>query len=464
MESYQIIEKFCKPWEERALLSYCIADIEFFYTLLSSMDTKDFLDPEHQILYSLFINLYKNGVNKFDLAIIIKEAKDLGIIEQVGGVDFIKSLYNMKISKENFKLILEKVLESSLKYKLYTNLEENCSLLLNETSLSGEDLIGKVESSILDLSTISKAVKEPQDLSVGLSELIEQRRQSEVILSGLSTGYSILDKLIDGLLPGTLNVLAARKKMGKSALLTNIALNTAFRLRIPVLYVDTEMSYNEFRDRSIASLAGVRERVVKHGGYTDEQYNRICKAGALVGSGLLFHERMPGYTVDKLVALYKKFKYKHNIGLAVFDYIKEPDSSSVSKNRKEYQILGDVTTKLKDLAGTLDIPFLAAVQLNRDLDVADSDRVARYADIVAHWSTRSEKERQEHGFGCGSHKLIIKDSRRGGITGDAGIGYYFFKDQLRIKEVPIEKQLIKFTGETVDEYSAKYEFSDEELI
>ena len=464
MEIDQVIEKFCKPWEERALLSFCIKDIDFLYTLLASMDVKDFLDSDHQILYSLLINLYKNGVHKFDLSIIIKEAKDLGVIEQVGGVDYIKSLYNMKVSKENFKLILAKVLEASLKYKLYTNLEDNCSLLLNNTELNGEDLIGRVETSILDLSTASRAVREPQDLSEGLSELIESRRNTAIRLTGLSTGFSILDKMIDGLIPGTLNVLAARKKMGKSAVLTNIALNTAFRLNVPVLYVDTEMSYDAFRDRSIASLAGVRERVVKHGGYTEEQYQRIIKASNMVKGNLLFHERMPGYTIDKLVALYKKFKYKHDIGLAIFDYIKEPDSTSVDKNRKEYQILGDVTTRLKDLAGTLNIPFLTAVQLNRDLDVADSDRIARYADIVAHWQARTEKERQEHGFVCGSHKLIIKDARHGGSTGDSGIGYYFFKDQLRIKEVPLEKQLIKFTEGAMENDSAKYEFSDEELI
>lgn len=464
MESYQVIEKFCKSWEERALLSYCIKDIDFLYTLLSSMEIKDFLDSDHQILYSLLINLYKNGVNKFDLSIIIKEAKELGVVEQIGGVDYIKSLYHMTVSKENFKLILAKVLEASLKYKLYNNLEDNRMLLLNSMDLSGEDLIGKVETSILDLSTESRAIKEPQDLSEGLLDLIESRKNSPVVLSGISTGFPILDRMIDGLLPGTLNVLAARKKMGKSAVLTNIALNASYRLNIPVLYVDTEMSYGEFRDRAIASLSGVRERVVKHGGYTDEQYQRIIKATHLVRNGLLFHERMPGYTVDKLVALYKKFKYKHNIGLAIFDYIKEPSSTNSDKNRKEYQILGDVTTRLKDLSGTLNIPFLTAVQLNRDLDVADSDRIARYADVVAHWEARTEKERQEHGFICGSHKLVVKDSRRGGNTGAGGIGYYFFKDQLRIKEVPPEKQLSDFTGEAVDDSSAKYEFSEEELI
>ena len=464
MDTYQVIEKFCKVWEERALLSFCLRDMNVLYTLLSTMDVDDFLDPDHQIIYSLLISLQKSGVNKFDLHLVIKEAKDLGVIEQVGGVDYIKGLYNMKVSKENFDVIVNSVLAASLKYKLYNNLEDSRELLLSDNGLTGEDLIGRVEASILDLSTASRAIVEPVDLSTGLVELINKRRECPIELSGVSTGYPILDKQIDGLVPGTLNILAARKKMGKSAILTNIALYIAYVTKIPVLYVDTEMSYSQYRDRCISSIAGVKERIIKHGGYSNEQYDRIIKAVKALDSGLLFHERMPGFTVEKLVALYKKFKYKHGIGVAVFDYIKEPDSSSVDRNRKEYQILGDVTTRLKDLAGTLDIPFLTAVQLGRSLDVADSDRIARYADVVAHWTMRTEKELQDHGFSCGSNKLIIKDTRRGGVTSESGIGYYFFKEQLRVKEVPPEKQLTNFSKEVVNDGSSGYEFSDEELI
>ena len=370
----------------------------------------------------------------------------------------------MKVSFSNFSVILNAVLEASLKYKLFIKLEESKELVLSDNSLSATDVIGKVETNILDLSTNSFSLKEPEDLSVGLLDLIESKKDAKIELSGLSTGYPIFDKLVDGLVPGTLNVVAARKKMGKSAFLTNIALYVAYKEKRPVLYVDTEMSYNEFRFRSLASLSGVKERIIKHGGYTDDQYLRIRKAAEALESNLLYHERMPGYTVDKLVAIYKKFKHKHNIGLAIFDYIKEPDSSSVDKNRKEYQILGDVTTKLKDLSQNLDIPFLTAVQLSRDLDVADSDRIARYADIVAFWSTRAEKELSEFGPSCGSHKLIIKDSRRGGTTGEKGIGYYFFKHHIRVKEVPPEKQLINFNKEFSDDGAANTTYSDEDLV
>jgi len=284
-------------------------------------------------------------------------------------------------------------------------------------------------------------IEEPRNFADGLEDYIEERRENKVDIIGLSTGYPILDKQIDGMVPSTLLVIAARKKMGKSALLTNIATHVAVRLRKTVLYVDTELSYEEWRPRALSILSGVPERDIKHGGYDQRSYERLQKAIQLVNrGGKLFHEYMPGYSVDKLVALYKKYKIKEDLGLIVFDYLKEPDSSSVDRQRKEHQILGDVTTKLKDLAGQLKIPALSAVQLNRDHDIADSDRIARYGDVICHWGTRTKEELDEGGNTCGSHKLFIKDSRRGGSTSDTGIGYNFFKEIITVREVTPDKQ------------------------
>ena len=145
--------------------------------------------------------------------------------------------------------------------------------------------------------------------------------------------------------------------------------------------------------------------------------------------------------------MYKKYKFKEDIQLAVFDYIKEPDSTSVEAGRKEYQILGDVTTKLKDLSGQLNIPFLAAVQVNRAGDVADSDRVARYGDIVAFWGLRDKKRADEEGWDLdeiGHYGLSIRDTRRGGGTSELGIGFKFKKTKLRILEVPKMNQVENF--------------------
>lgn len=457
MKSEEVREIFCKPGDERALLSYAIKRADNFYSICSKVEETDFLYPEHRTIYTLLKALVdRGGLHKFDLSMIVNEAQANGVLDNIGGYDYVESISDMPLERENLSHYIGRVLESSTKYRLYKDLVSSMTALEENARAgkSSEDLIGMVESKIMDLSTRTKSIGEPRDLGDGLLDYIEERRASPVEMSGISTGYPILNQQIDGLIPGTLTVLSARKKMGKSTFLTNVAAHISYRLKIPVLYVDTEMTFNEWRNRVIAMLTGVEERIIKHGGYDDETYTKIKQGLQIVEKGKLFHEHMPGYSVDKLTALYKKYKLKENIGVAFFDYIKEPDSTSIDRQRREWQILGDVATRLKDLAGTLDIPFFTAVQLNREGDVAGSDRISWFADVVMQWKKRDKDEVENNKAACGDEggqfKLIIKDTRRGGQTPEEGISYIFRKKKLLIREAKIIHQLIPYGEGTIN--------------
>jgi replicative DNA helicase len=429
---------FCKPTDERALLAFCFKNMEHFYTLSSKITETDFLRKEHSNLFTILGSIHKQGANAFDLPFVVAVAQQMSAVDSVGGIDYLQSINGMLVSDRN-------VLQASTKYRLYNIIQDNVNLIADNSKdgLEAADLIGKVETQILDLSTESKAIKEPINLGDTIRSTLDARRKTKIEMLGLSTGFPILDKQIDGLIPGTLNIVAARLKMGKSSFLSNIAAHAAYRGGAPTLYIDTEMPYDQWGDRIVAGISGVDERIIKHGGYTDEIYNTLIdRCVRLVEKGKLWHEFMPGYTIEKVVALVKKFYMKYGIGLLVFDYIKEPDLSSNTNQRKEYQLLGDVTTKLKDIAGELNIPVLAAVQINRDGEIADSDRIARYADVISFWSVREKKEIEEFPAG-GAYKLWIKDSRRGGSTPKEGIGYHFFRPKLAIKEVDISDQMLK---------------------
>jgi replicative DNA helicase len=460
MEELELKYMFCKPEDERALLAFSFKSIDNFYTLLAKMSAKDFLNNEHATLFVLLNSLLKKGVEHFDVSMVVDLARNDGCLHGVGGVDYIVSINGMPVSDSNFNIYLNNVLEASTKYKLYSVLRESTANLVENAKegISSSDLMGYVENKILNLSTDSRAIAEPTDLADGLLEYIDERRDNPIKMSGISTGYAILNNQIDGLIPGTLHIVAARLKEGKSAFLTNISLYVSCMLGLPVLYIDTEMSFGQWRNRAIAALADVKEREVIHGGYSKETYDQIIeKCVKIVDQGRLFHEYMPGYSVDKIVALYKKYKIKHNLGMIVFDYLKEPSSGSIDRNRKEYQVLGDVTTILKDLSGQLNVPALTAVQLGRSMDIADSDRIARYGDVIMHWKGKEASEIETDGWAAGSHKLIIKDTRRGGQTSEQGIGYQFIKDRLRIKEVDVKDQAFTRYDEVINEGSAHYD-------
>lgn len=447
----EIKEKFYRPGDERTVLSYCFKSMDYFYELSSKLSESDLLSEAHQMLYVILRSLATSGITKFDITMVVNQAHSSDILDLIGGADYVQSIANIQASAENFQTYVDNILEASTKFQTYialTNhiqsLEENA-----QTGKTSLELISSVEANMLDMTSRSLLNDDPITFGEDLDAFIEQRKDKKIQMSGLSTGYPILDRQIDGLIPGTLMVVAARKKMGKSTFLTNIAMHNAYKRDVPVLYIDTELTYTEFHTRGLSIMSGIKEREIKHGGYSREQLTKLEICKGLVKKGKLFHKYMPGYSVDKVVALCKKFKMKEDVGLIVFDYLKEPDLSTVEGNRKEYQLLGDITTKLKDLSGILNVPVLTAVQLNRQNDIADSDRIARYGDIISVWGLRSAEEKEQGGETCGQYKLVIKDTRRGGSTPAEGIGYMFYKSWLTIKEVTPEYQFFMTQGDEV---------------
>ncbi len=450
--SERIKEMFCRPVYERALLSYCFKSIEDYYIIAAAVSDKDFLRPEHRLIWVIMAALVKRGATKFDVSMIINEAAQNNVLKDIGGYEYLMSIVGMDLTEANIQYYIEKILDSSTKFQLYMRLNYELRKIGNDAAnedILAIDMLGKVTNEMLSLSMKSKAVKEATDLADGIEEYIEERKVNPIEYCGLSTGFAILDKRIDGLVPGTLTVFCARPKQGKSTFLSNIGSYIAYHLHKPVLYVDTEMPFDQWRSRIIAMLSGVPERRIRHGGYSEKEYYNIQQALKLIKTGKFFHEYMPGYSIDKLAAIYKKYKHVEDIGLAVFDYIKAPPGTNF-RNKKEYQILGDVTTALKDLAGELDIPFLCANQINRQDDIADSDRILRYADVLMFFKPKEMEELEQGGRQAGTYKLVIQHSRRGGTTPIEGIGYEFIKRTLQINEA--EVQLIDYEGREYQEH------------
>lgn len=451
MSNLSARELFYRPGDERAVLSYCFKKMDYFYDLSSKLTEFDFLADSHQMLFAIFKELSSEGVSHFDLSLIIGKAQSNAVLDMIGGASYIQSIAGIQASPENFNTYINNVAEASLKFQTHLSLTNHIKNV-EQNAQSGKtsaELISNVESNMLDMTSRSLLNEDPILFGSTLDTFIAERKDKKVRMTGISTGFPILDRQIDGLIPGTLMIVGARKKMGKSAFLTNVGLHVAYRTFVPTLYIDTELTYSEWECRALAIITGIKERDIKHGGWDREQLTKIENAKELIKRGKLFHKYMPGFSVDKIVSICKKYKIKENIGLIIFDYLKEPEITSANSGRSEYQLLGDVTTKLKDISGILKVPAITAVQLNRQHDIADSDKIARYGDIITLWSARTEDEKEKGGPECGHYKLVIKDTRRGGSTNAEGIGYRFHKTRLTIQEVPAGYQYFINQGEEV---------------
>jgi replicative DNA helicase len=122
-------ELFCKPTDERALLSYCLKNIDKYYDLVHKLSHSDFLYSDHDVIFTLLGCLVEQGAKSFDLPMLVNTAQESGVLKSLGGIDYLKSITEMGVSDDNFDIYFQTVLEASTKFKLYTVLQDNIKLM-----------------------------------------------------------------------------------------------------------------------------------------------------------------------------------------------------------------------------------------------------------------------------------------------------------------------------------------------
>jgi len=190
--SESIKEKFCKSTYERSLLSYCFKAIEHYYTISSSVTEKDFLRPEHKLLWVILGTLANRGVSKFDPSTVIHEAQQNDVLDKIGGYDYIYAIEEMVLDNNNLQFYIDKVLDSSTKFQLYLQLNYNMNKIAENASdedITSVDMLGSVSNKVLELSMKSKAVREATDLGDGLEEYLDHRKKRALPMLWSRTNY-----------------------------------------------------------------------------------------------------------------------------------------------------------------------------------------------------------------------------------------------------------------------------------
>lgn len=423
-------DKFADRGSERMILSGVLQNPDRLIDVSAKVTADDFLSKNHRALFSILSSLYEQGVKSFDLMAVANEASASDLLPLIGGAEYIDALMSSPVNAENLEVYLYKVLDCSSKYRLYvetTHIQESvlASLGPQGDTTPADELIARAGTRLLDVSMDLKQVEDAVDISSGLQEYLDYLSSSPTSVRGLSTNIPLLDECINGLIDGTLTIIAARQKGGKSTLLMNMAANMAYVQQKKVLYIDTEINKKEMQTRLVSHLSQVPERVITNGRFLDKEIwsTAVGQAAGIIHGGNLFYKYMPGFSMDAVKNMVRKFRAREGIDAFFFDYIKLPEVSTAD-SFKEHQLLGNITTGLKDLAGKLDIPGIAAAQIKRgdtlkpktrfhDSDVADSDRIGRYCDTLIALAMKSAKEREEDGESCGTHRLQVLLARRG---------------------------------------------------
>lgn len=180
---------------------------------------------------------------------------------------------------------------------------------------------------------------------------------------GLPTGFSILDTLTGGLLPGTLTVIASRPAMGRTTLITDVLRHTAIANNQPAFLWTLEEAADETAIRVMCAEARVARHHARTGAMDDAAWQRLARAVPTIAEAPLHIAAPPHLTAAQLAEAVGEAVQEHHAQLIVIDGIQDirPEQRSDLRERE----VGDVARALKALARQHNVPVLATAHLNR---------------------------------------------------------------------------------------------------
>jgi replicative DNA helicase len=182
-----------------------------------------------------------------------------------------------------------------------------------------------------------------------------------------------LDRATGGKEKETLLVIAARPGMGKTALMLQAARNDSKKYKVGVF--ELEMGAVSLWARIACPAVGVDWKDVISGDIKPDKKLELIAASKKMASQHknLYIDATPGLSASDI---YQK-AVQNSLDIVYIDHL---GIMGGDENEKEVKRLGVITMKLKNMAKTLGIPVVLAVQLNRNVD-SRKNKVPVLADL-----------------------------------------------------------------------------------
>lgn len=192
--------------------------------------------------------------------------------------------------------------------------------------------------------------------------------------TGVSSGFRCIDERLGGLEDKTLNVIAARPGMGKTALGCDIALRVA-RNGVPVLIWSLEMSRLQLARRLLASVSGIPVIAIKRGRVGMNGAARIVAASKPLFGLPLWIEDGTGTRASTITMRSRSWR-RRNPGpaLIIIDHLHIVRTEDGDIRSGATYAIGQVSGALKRLSKTCCIPVIALAQLSRGVEAREDKR------------------------------------------------------------------------------------------
>lgn len=362
---------------EQAVVGSVLLDPELIVDAVDGVKAEYFYLERHKLVFDAMYSLFNKGI-PIDAVTIGNYLEKEGAFEAIGGSNYFKDVMaNVPLSlnvSSYCKIIKDKYMARCL-IKAAEEINALCY---------GNDEISEVmEASVTKIFDVAQQ-RDTQSVTHIKSIIYDNyNRLSELMkngdkFTGISTGYILLDKKLQGMQPGQLILIAARPAMGKSSFAVNIAQNVAIRSKIPTAIFTLEMTKEEVVSRIVSSESKVDSKKIKIGDLNDSELGRYLDVLEPLAASPIYIDDTASISSTELRAKCKRLKIERDLGLVVVDYLQLMSSSGKESRQQE---ISEISRSLKLLAKELEIPVIALSQLSRAPDQRKDDHRPMLSDL-----------------------------------------------------------------------------------
>lgn len=423
---------------EMMVLGCMLTSINALNIAADALDDSDFYYTEHKIIFQILKELYRAD-KPADIHLVAEELKRQDKITAIGGMSHLTTLAQYagtsayieeytqivrdKSVLRNMINAAQSVEKTALEEPLdvFASLDEAQQLFYKISQAANPNsgvLIKEVLSGVKSESNLPY-LKELQDKQ----EQFQLRGPQDPGITGVSSHFSYLDKMLNGLNNSNLMILAARPAMGKTAFALNVAENICFKGGIPVGIFSLEMSAEQLVHRIICSQSEVESDKIKTGSLNGVEFQRIVSCVNSMQKHTMIIDDQPGLKITDLRARARRMKESYNIGFLMIDYLQLISGSGGRSQENRQSEISEISRMLKNLARELNIPVMCLSQLSRKVeerpghrpmmsDLRESGSIEQDADIVMFLLRREYYDENDK---PGLAELIIGKNRHGAV-------------------------------------------------
>lgn len=351
---------------EEDVLGAIMLEKDAFDEVSAILKPQCFYSDNNAEIFKAATNLANKNM-PIDSRTMVEELSKSGKLESVGGAYAIAKLTNDVVSTANVKYHAMIIFQKFIQRELIKVSSEIIQMAYDapdafECLDYAERSIGEIGSNYIDsgMVKIDKVIIET-------FKKIEEWRNMDTNVTGISSGFSELDRATRGWQPGDLIIVAARPSVGKTAFALNLIKEAATNSDKPISVGvwSLEMKAVHLVLRMLSSESKIILNKIQTGRLSDEEMSDLGKGAGtkLSRLGIFFNDKSK-VTIRSITRKARKLKKTDNLGLIVIDYLQLMKGASGGNRERE---IAEISRELKDLAQELEIPIIALSQLSREM-------------------------------------------------------------------------------------------------